>query len=62
MKKGLFILLFLIKVATAQVTTNIISNSSIGDTIITYLTIDNCISVGEFDLQIQWHTDSLDFL
>ena len=62
MKKGLFILLFLIKVATAQVTTNIISNSTIGDTITTYLTIDNCISVGEFDLQIQWNSDSLDFV
>ena len=49
-------------VAQSQITTRISNASAIGDTLTTYVIIDNLLSVGNFDLELNWNSDSLDLL
>ncbi|MBT3621160.1 MAG: hypothetical protein HN535_00190, partial [Flavobacteriales bacterium] len=64
MRKKVLIFLFccLTNLSFAQVITTVNNSSVVGDTITAYLTIDNCISVGSFNLGISWNQDSLVFL
>ena len=48
--------------AHSQITTSISNASAIGDTLTTYVIIDNLLSVGNFDLELNWNSDSLDLL
>ena len=48
--------------AKSQITTSISDASTIGDTLTTYVIIDNCLSVGSFDIELSWSSDSLDLL
>ena len=49
-------------VVQSQITTRISDASGIGDTLTTYVTVDDVLAVGNFDLELNWNSDSLDLL